>query len=319
MIRVRLFEDISLLGFSINNKGDEVAITQTIYPDGTKKHVLDLDSYKTNSYKAVIIYYYESPNDYLDIVSITTTLKNAPFIKEISLVITYMPNARMDRVKNICETFTLKAFTDLINLLPLDYIYVFDPHSSASELLLDKANISCKEIMDNFLVEKLNKHIKNNITGNFYIGFPDAGAQKRYTDIIDKCDFRDRVVGVFTGNKIRDWQTGEIKKVEVSYSGGALADYRDIVIIDDICSKGGTFKYFIKAIQDNKDWQIYLNYYLYVSHLEPAVLEGELLTNSSLGLVRILTTNSLQYLWANRGLDIKSNNKIKVIDMEGLL
>ena len=44
----------------------------------------------------------------------------------------YIPNARMDRVKNEDEVFTLKYFADFINSLQFDSVIVRDPHSSVS-------------------------------------------------------------------------------------------------------------------------------------------------------------------------------------------
>lgn len=303
MIRIFLKKD---------TKEIEVGIKTITYPDGTKSHILDLDFYISeeafSSCIAKVYYYYESPADYIDIASIIMTLKEHPFVKSIYLYISYMPNARMDRVKNIGETFTLKAFTSLINALPIDNIYVFDPHSSVSELLLNKVSIYTKQFMDEILIHHLKSYIEDIFPNNdsFYIAFPDEGAQKRY---IDKCCFGSKTLGIFTGEKIRDWNTGVIQDVSVRYSGEEPPqDGKSVIIIDDICSKGGTFKYFIKAIKNN--WPINLNYYLYVSHLEPTVLEGDLLTDESLNLVKILTTNSLKYLWKSRGLDISKYEKI---------
>lgn len=307
--------DIDLVAGKLPNDSNikKVNIKIIAYPDGTKSHVLEFPKLCPSDYTAIINYYYESPVDYLDIVSIVTTLKEQHFIRRIELIIYYMPNARMDRVKNRYETFTLKAFTSLINSLPIDSVYVFDPHSPVSELLLDKATMVNKETMDKALITTLNRHISNELgSKKLYIAFPDVGAQKRYMDIIDRCSFKNNILGIFIGEKIRDWATGKIIGVKVKYNGdNGFEDNVPIVIIDDICSKGGTFKSFIRAIQNR--WVKDFNYYLYVSHLEPAVLEGDLLKDGSLNLLKILTTDSLKYLWMSRGLDIEKHEKIQLL------
>ena len=53
----------------------------------------------------------------------------------------YIPNARMDRVKNSDEVFTLKYFAEFINDLKFDTVEVLDPHSNVSTALIDNISI----------------------------------------------------------------------------------------------------------------------------------------------------------------------------------
>ena len=55
----------------------------------------------------------------------------------IHLNIPYLPNARMDRVKNFDEVFTLKWFADFINALHFCRVTVFDPHSNVATALIN--------------------------------------------------------------------------------------------------------------------------------------------------------------------------------------
>jgi ribose-phosphate pyrophosphokinase len=62
---------------------------------------------------------------------------------------------------------------------------------------------------------------------------------------------------------------------------------KDVLIVDDICSRGGTFFHSAKALKAAGANKIYL----YVTHLETTVFNGELLNS---GLVeKIYTTNSI--------------------------
>ena len=62
---------------------------------------------------------------------------------------------------------------------------------------------------------------------------------------------------------------------------------KNILIIDDICSKGGTFYYAAKELKEAGA----ANIYLYVTHCENTIHEGELL-NSDL-IKHIYTTDSI--------------------------
>ena len=75
---------------------------------------------------------------------------------------------------------------------------------------------------------------------------------------------------------------------------------RNILIVDDICSRGGTFFYAAKALKELGAKKIYL----YVTHCEKTILEGELLTS---GLIeKVFTTNSICTV---------EHEKVEVIDL----
>ena len=110
------------------------------------------------------------------------------------------------------------------------------------------------------------------------IFYPDEGAMKRYAGMIQK---------PYTfGYKDRNWETGEIKGLEVFGDIQNIKD-KDILIVDDICSKGGTFYHSAKKLKELGANDIYL----YVTHCENTILKGELLKS---GLIKkVFTTNSI--------------------------
>lgn len=59
----------------------------------------------------------------------------------IVLYMPYIPNARMDRVKNKDEIFTLKWFSEFINSLGLYRVVVLDPHSNVATALIDRVEV----------------------------------------------------------------------------------------------------------------------------------------------------------------------------------
>lgn len=158
------------------------------------------------------------------------------------LYMLYIPNARMDRVKSDLEVFTLKYFAEIINSLHFKKVIVLDPHSPSSLIsinnieVLDVYETCIKPIInDIFYVEKNLKHREDLI-----IYFPDEGAMKRYSDKI----FEDLHCKFIYGEKIRDWNTGEIKELTIHNPFNIDLKDKIILMIDDIISYGGTLFLF---------------------------------------------------------------------------
>lgn len=193
------------------------------FPDGTMliKYLADNESTK-------ITWLYNNDEECMLMYFLVKHLR-AHGVKIIELFMPYIPNARMDRIKNSDEVFTLKYFAEFINDLNLDSVEVLDPHSNVSTALID--NVSIIEPTDIILnlLETVNSD------GNAILFFPDEGAMKRYSHIASKCD----IPYVF-GMKNRDWRSGEILGLEVLGETDAVPG-KNILIIDDICSRGGTF------------------------------------------------------------------------------
>ena len=71
--------------------------------------------------------------------------------------------------------------------------------------------------------------------------------------------------------------------------------------MDDICSRGGTFLYSAKALKALGAGDIYL----YISHCENTILEGEVLTGEY--ITGVFTTNSIF---------TKEHERIEVLEYE---
>ena len=186
------------------------------------------------------------------------------------LSIPYLCHARMDRVKNNNDVFTLKYFANFINSLGFSWVKVRDPHSAVSEALID-----------NLIVESAEKYIRGAIKecDPDMVFYPDEGAMKRYSSFAP--------MEYAFGVKRRDWSTGKIKGLDVMGDVKKISG-KDILIIDDICSKGGTFYQSatkLKELGAN-------NIYLYVTHCENTIFEGELLEEEDL-IEHIYTSESI--------------------------
>ncbi len=191
----------------------------------------------------------------------------------VDLALPYVPHARMDRVKSESEMFTLKAFCDTINAMKFRHVEVFDPHSNVTPALLNNVKVHWPTA---------NIHdVHMNLPAGFdtTLFFPDEGAMKRYSALFPGKPY------IF-GMKDRDWATGKIRKLIVN-GDESLIKGKDILIVDDICSKGGTFFHSAKALKEKGAADIYL----YVSHCENSVYEGDMIKS---GLIKkIFTTNTI--------------------------
>lgn len=243
------------------------------FPDGTMK----LNMNNTDNI-VDISWFYDSEEELVQLYYIVSHIFDNYPETYVSLFMPYVPNARFDRVKNEKEIFTLKYFSEFINNLGFNEVTVFDPHSHVSEALIDRLCIQNPLIS---IAESINKITKR--SEELLLFFPDEGSTKRYEDVIKTYSESPYTFGI----KNRDWVTGEIKGLSVNGQVDQIKG-RDVLIIDDICSKGGTFYYSAKKLKELGANKIYL----YVSHCENTIYAGELLKDNGL-IEKIFTTDSI--------------------------
>lgn len=226
-------------------------------------------------------------------------------IRQVNLDLNYIPNARMDRVKDDTEVFTLKYFADLINSLNFKSVRVFDPHSTVSEALFNNLVIK-RHTLDNVIRVYLTR-IKHTATypNDLVIFYPDEGSQKRYHNGV----LKDSGLIPFFGNKIRDWKTGEILGLSIETHTDKTVDYlkhRTVLIIDDIISAGGTMYYSIKELEKLGVEEVYC----YASHLENTMFTQEqnklrdMLFDDNSIFKQLCSTDSLYNLGPQKNLKI---------------
>ena len=250
------------------------------------REVIDIGNFPDGS---ILIKYYPTRSQQIDGVNINWKYENdrefltliylvkhlcAHGVNNVYLYMPYIPNARMDRVKNPEDVFTLKYFAELLNSLELTEVTVLDPHSSVSEALINNLDIVTPE---QYLLKVLVKLSSCGIK-DVVVFYPDEGAMKRYSGLI-------KLPYAF-GIKKRNWETGVIEGLDVAGAVDQIVG-RDILIIDDICSRGGTFYHSAKKLKELGARDIYL----YVSHCENTILEGDLLKGDL--IKKVFTTDSI--------------------------
>lgn len=240
------------------------------FPDGTLLIKEDVPRDYEGERSATISWKYENDTELVALIYLTKHLKEHG-IEKIYLNMPYIPNARQDRVKSDEDVFTLKYFAEVINSLGFASVTVLDPHSVVSEALIDR-------IIINRPAKNIQKVLQKIGEENIIMFYPDEGAMKRYSSMADK-------PYVF-GMKKRDWTTGQINGLEVAGATELIRGSR-VLIVDDICSRGGTFYHSAKKLKELGADKIYL----YISHCENTILEGEVLSS---GLIeKVYTTDSL--------------------------
>ena len=189
---------------------------------------------------------------------------------DMKLFMPYCPHARMDRVKNPEDVFTLKYFCEVINSLNFKEVTILDPHSEVCVALLNNVKvIQPMRFVDN-VINKIN-------TDDLVLFFPDAGAKKRYDGAFD--------MPYSYGVKKRNWETGRIDSLEIVNADTVKGN--SVLIIDDICSYGGTFARAAQELHKAGASAIYL----YVTHCENNIHKGSIFTD---GLIdTVFTTNSI--------------------------
>ena len=242
------------------------------FPDGT----LALDISKVYEDSAMITWLYESDAEMFTIMCIANILRRGGWCKYLELLMPYCPNSRMDRIKSHDENFSLKVFAKWLNSLNFNHVVTHNIHSNVSEALIKNIQNILPEEDIKTCIEKYNPDV---------IFFPDEGACKRYSDmkVIKDCN-----LPIAFGIKKRDWKTGKIQGLDII--NGEVVDNQRVMIIDDICSAGGTFKFSAIKLKELGATDVAL----YITHCEDNIQNGELLKTDLIS--KIYTTNSICHI-----------------------
>ena len=252
----------------LNN--ETVKITR--FPDNSIKFDLEKNFVqKVNE----IVWRFESMEELFTLIGLLEKLKST----EVNLHLPYMPNARMDKIQSNREGLMLKYFVKTLDNLGFNKITILDPHSEVYK----KWTKNTEWISDDELVKQLIEFTSNtikNLEGKevTYV-YPDKGAKNRYSKLIGKPGLH--------GVKERCQATGEILSFDIE---GEIPD-GPILIVDDICSKGGTFYFTAKKLREKGFTG---NIYLHITHAELTITEGELLKEDS-EIKRVFTTDSILF------------------------
>lgn len=263
------------------------------FPDGTfliKENVYEwAEEFKTRS--VCFEWYFENNAELLALQFLAWHFQDHGMITR--LYMPYIPNARMDRVKKPEDVFTLKYFARIINSIGFEKVRIVDPHSAVSEALIDRL-----EIVDASKYIQTVLEVLSHEPGILQVVFPDEGAEKRYAEFIPV------EIPKSYGMKVRDWSTGKILGLELH--GASVVEADKVLIIDDICSYGGSAYYTAKHIKAvNPESRVYF----YVTHCENSVLEGKFGEKE----VPLLDTGLIEALYTTGDILTKEHERIILV------
>lgn len=233
------------------------------YPDGTSYSVV----YPTEEF-TFRINSYEDLWHLNQIVDAQNNLGIRPTITIPNLI-----DAQADRRFNKNESSGLKLVCKFLNQMKANF-RIFHPHNQeVVESLLDNV-----EIIDNS--EFIKNIIHENKLDNITLFSSDAGGFKPLIKLCDKISWKGET---FSASKSRKYEDGKSKLIQeinkTDFEG------KDILIIDDICVYGGTFKGLSKMLRERNCGKLYLA----VSHMTVKELGQDPVTDY---FDKVFTTNS---------------------------
>lgn len=249
------------------------------FPNGEKKYMIPEIPAKGI---LDITMMYEDDSEFFDLLCIVDSIRRNNPNAELVLNLPYIPYSRMDRIESKADSFSLKSFANFVNsMIKPKRIKCLDAHSDVALALFDApVTHSIPQI----------QIVKENFKpADTLLVFPDATAVKRYKKLFPEY----QSVSV---NKERDFQTGKIISSTLVKSSNISDDFlssiKNVVIVDDICSKGGTFLLASQLIKENIGHEDYtIN--LVVAHCEAAIFEGNLLDMGGPFNGKVYCTNSM--------------------------
>lgn len=233
----------------------------TKYPDGTSyisdtklgKQVFKINTYEDLWHLNQFVDAFHSQHS-----TLTTRIKP-------NIIIPNLIDAQADRRFNKGESSGLKLICSFLNGLEANFS-IFHPHNpELVEGLIDGVEIVDNSEFVNGVLDKLSP------VENIILMSSDAGGFKPLMKICDKIGWRGET---FSAAKSRSWdeKTGTkfVQKIDRSDFEG-----KDILIVDDICIYGGTFKGLSKLLKERNCEKLYLA----VSHMTVQNLGEDPVTN----------------------------------------
>ena len=169
-------------------------------------------------------------------------------VKKIDLIMPYVPYGRQDRKCADGEAFSLKVFSNIINSLKFNKVYIVDAHSDISTVLID----NCVNISNMRFVEQTFMHISDTYNTEITLISPDSGANKKANKLFDELKLFKRLIKC---DKKRNVKSGKLSGFEVFVDD---LQKEDCLIVDDICDFGFTFCGIAEELKRKNAGDLYL-------------------------------------------------------------
>lgn len=194
---------------------------------------------------------------------------------EPSLSIYYFPYLRMDRDIITDEGQFMPNVKELMEDVIFTYFkgWSIDTFDNHSEVDVPKYTEFIDRLVDSCVAKVVEQE------GVQVICYPDAGATRRYHRT-------DRDLPVVTADKKRNTTTGQIEGIELNSLSVDLTG-KTVLVVDDICSKGGTFMGIAKLLKEKGASRIIC----WFSHTEDTIFGGDIFKTDLID--HVYTTDSI--------------------------
>ena len=216
---------------------------------GGEEHIKILDTLH-NVHRVYLTQRVNGSIDFMRVLMAHDALKRKG-VKNICLVMPYIPYARQDRVCDTGEAFSLKVFAKILNSAKFEKVFVLDPHSNVAPALIN----NCDLIEDLRPTFNAIQGIITEETKTPLLIIPDTSANKKVKEVNKRFN-----LGTIQCDKTRDPKTGKLTGFKVFEREDFLG--RPCIMVDDICDGGGTFIGLAKELKKMNAGNIYL----YVNH-----------------------------------------------------
>jgi len=223
------------------------------YPDGSSYVELG----KEAQYRDKYIYYL---NDYESLWRLGQLVDAHNNISEHKTPTIYIPNlidAQHDKRFNPNESNNLKLVCKFLNSLDAKYV-IFHPHNpEVVEALLDRVSIVDNTAFIEDVIEDI-LHSEDMSVYDLVLMSSDAGGFKPLMKLADKIRWKG---STYSASKSRKWNDGKSELIQVIDKQDF--ESKNILIVDDLCVRGGTFIGLAKMLQERKACKLFLA----VSHI----------------------------------------------------
>ena len=276
------------------------------YPDDTKyvivKKITNNLTFRLNTYEDLWIL-----NQIHDVV------KKANW--NVTVTISNLIDAQADRRFDIAQPFGLKLVLEFLKGMGNFDYKIFHPHNPevVEAILGDRVEIiDNSEFIDLVLAKGLMGEYTSEtetqwdkiLESNLILMSSDAGGFKPLMKLCDKLEWQGET---YSASKSRKYEDGKSKLTQIvdreDFNG------KDILIIDDICIYGGTFKGLSKMLKERNCGKIYLA----VSHITVQNLGDDAITNY---FDMVYTTNSkFSRYWDKTDRCFSIRDHLKIINL----
>jgi len=241
-----------------------------VFPDGESKITL---SGKISKRKSIVVQSIYPPVDTNLIQTLSLISKAKEISSEVIAVIPYMGYARQDREFLPGEIITMKVLAKLFKGVGASKIIAVDIHSIMS---LKHFTIKSKNVT---AIPDLVKYFKKLSLKNPLVVSPDQGGKNRAKEFAKK--FESEYIAL---EKKRDKKTG---KVQIKTKNSDKVAGRDLILVDDMISTGGSIIKATQFLKKQKCKRVYVacTHALLMNNAEKKIRKA--------GVTRIISANTI--------------------------